>query len=82
MASTKTTRTSAIDICAANTITAKAWSESDRAAMRARFPFAAGIVAELTAAGFKPRVIVMAEGTSAWRRDKAAAPNWGGKAAA
>lgn len=57
-----------VDICRANASTAKARSDADRVAMRSRFPFAAGIVAELVAAGFKPRIVWMAEGGHEWRR--------------
>ena len=57
-----------VDICRANASTAKARSDADRVAMRSRFPFAAGIVAELVAAGFKPRVMAMTENGDAWRR--------------
>ena len=57
-----------VDICRANASTAKARSDADRVAMRSRFPFAAGIVAELVAAGFKPRVIAMSENGDEWRR--------------
>ena len=57
-----------VDICRANASTAKARSDADRVAMRSRFPFAVGIVAELVAAGFMPRVIAMAENGNEWRR--------------
>lgn len=56
------------DICRANAQTERAKRDSDRAAMRARFPFAAEIVAELVAAGFKPRVMAMSENGNEWRR--------------
>ena len=59
---------SPIDICRANASTAKARSDADRVAMRSRFPFAAGIVAELVAEGFKPRVLSMTENGDVWRR--------------
>lgn len=54
-------------ICRANADTERARREPDRAAMRARFPFTAAITDELTAAGFKPRVLRMAEGGNEWR---------------
>ena len=58
----------ALEICARNANTARTKSDAERQAMRARFPFAAGIVAELVAAGFKPRVLAMSEGGHEWRR--------------
>lgn len=60
---------SAIAICRANADTARAKRDSDRDAMRARFPFAAGIVAELVAEGFKPKVLSMTEGGHSWQRN-------------
>lgn len=59
---------SALDICRANVKTARTKSDDERQAMRARFPFAVSIVAELTAAGFKPRVLRMSENGFEWRR--------------
>ena len=67
MASTKPAN--AIDICRANANTARAKSDAERQAMRARFPFAAGVVAELVAEGFKPRVIAMTEVGQTWQRN-------------
>ena len=67
---------SVIAICRANAEAARTKSESDRQAMRARFPFAASIVAELVAdkshpelPAFKPKVIAMTEGGHSWQRN-------------
>ena len=57
-----------IEICRANADTERAKRDSDRDVLRARFPFAAGVVAELVAAGFMPKVIAMTEGGHEWRR--------------
>lgn len=58
----------ALEICAANADSAKARRDSERVVLRARFPYCVSIVAELTAAGFKPRVMAMAENGNEWRR--------------
>lgn len=53
--------TDPIKLCRQNATAVRAKSDADRAAMRARFPFAAGIVSELVAAGLKPRLLTMHE---------------------
>ena len=58
-----------VELCRANARTARAKSDTERLAMRARFPFAVRMVAELTAARFMPRVLWMvAENGDEWRR--------------
>ena len=65
----------ALEICARNTAGAKARDEAARAQIRADFPTAVRIVAELAAdqsfpghPPFKPRVIWMEENGKRWSR--------------